>query len=176
MERHKQPVETAKQLSAPTIRNNARLNNTSCPPIPKVPTRVPWPKRRNTTNLHQKNARGSLSLAVQQVYYIPTKPRTFLHNPEIMVNISSTVIVNALLATSAVSAFTSPFVKSPRQVAFARKIDTSLNAEDKLAKDVTGAELEVMLTEWDQPLVLDAYATWCGPCLLVSLCDIYIES
>jgi thiol-disulfide isomerase/thioredoxin len=90
-----------------------------------------------------------------------------------MVNISSTIIVNALLATSTVSAFTSPFVKSPRQVAFARKVDTSLNAEDKLAKDVTGAELEVMLTEWDQPLVLDAYATWCGPCLLVSLFDMH---
>jgi len=34
-------------------------------------------------------------------------------------------------------------------------------AEDtKEAKLVSGEELEVMLTEWDAPLVLDAYATW----------------
>jgi hypothetical protein len=32
--------------------------------------------------------------------------------------------------------------------------------QEKLAKQVTGEELEVMLTEWDQPLVVDAYATW----------------
>lgn len=28
--------------------------------------------------------------------------------------------------------------------------------------------MEVMLTEWEIPLVIDAYATWCGPCLLMS--------
>jgi thiol-disulfide isomerase/thioredoxin len=33
---------------------------------------------------------------------------------------------------------------------------------------VTGEQLEMMLTEWDTPLVIDAYATWCGPCLLMS--------
>lgn len=26
----------------------------------------------------------------------------------------------------------------------------------------------MILTEWDTPLVIDAYATWCGPCLLMS--------
>jgi len=25
-----------------------------------------------------------------------------------------------------------------------------------------------MLQDWDTPLVIDAYATWCGPCLLMS--------
>ena len=44
---------------------------------------------------------------------------------------------------------------------------TKLDAE-KIAKDVSGEELEVMLQEWEQPLVLDAYATWCGPCLLMA--------
>lgn len=34
------------------------------------------------------------------------------------------------------------------------------STEEKAVKDVTGAELEVMLTEWDTPLVVDAYATW----------------
>ena len=33
-------------------------------------------------------------------------------------------------------------------------------AEEKMAKQVSGEELELMLTEWEQPLVIDAYATW----------------
>ena len=32
--------------------------------------------------------------------------------------------------------------------------------ETKEAQLVSGEELEVMLTEWDAPLVVDAYATW----------------
>mmetsp|Transcript_3464 Transcript_3464/g.7689 ORF Transcript_3464/g.7689 Transcript_3464/m.7689 type:complete len:190 (+) Transcript_3464:145-714(+) len=39
---------------------------------------------------------------------------------------------------------------------------------EKAAPMVTGAELEAMLQEWDTPLVVDAYATWCGPCLLMA--------
>ena len=35
--------------------------------------------------------------------------------------------------------------------------DTTKN---KAAKMVSGEELETMLQEWDQPLVVDAYATW----------------
>lgn len=33
-------------------------------------------------------------------------------------------------------------------------------SEDKAAIQVTGEALEMMLQEWDQPLVVDAYATW----------------
>lgn len=33
---------------------------------------------------------------------------------------------------------------------------------------VSGEELEIMLTEWDEPLIVDAYATWCGPCLMMA--------
>ena len=40
--------------------------------------------------------------------------------------------------------------------------------EIKAAPMVTGEQLETMLQEWDTPLVVDAYATWCGPCLLMS--------
>lgn len=32
--------------------------------------------------------------------------------------------------------------------------------DEKVAKQVTGEDLEIMLTEWEQPLVIDAYATW----------------
>jgi len=38
----------------------------------------------------------------------------------------------------------------------------------KAAATVNGEELEIMLQEWEQPLVVDAYATWCGPCLLMA--------
>ena len=34
------------------------------------------------------------------------------------------------------------------------------DTKGKLAKMVSGEELETMLQEWDQPLVVDAYATW----------------
>lgn len=33
--------------------------------------------------------------------------------------------------------------------------------EEKAAPIVTGAELEMMLEDWEAPLVVDAYATWC---------------
>lgn len=37
---------------------------------------------------------------------------------------------------------------------------SSLQAgDDKLAEMVTGEQLEIMMTEWEQPLVVDAYAT-----------------
>ncbi|KAL7449264.1 hypothetical protein ACHAWC_001334, partial [Mediolabrus comicus] len=40
--------------------------------------------------------------------------------------------------------------------------------EGKAAPMVSGEELEAMLQEWETPLVVDAYATWCGPCLLMA--------
>eukprot|EP00559_Dactyliosolen_fragilissimus_P005195 CAMPEP_0184859848 /NCGR_PEP_ID=MMETSP0580-20130426/4819_1 /TAXON_ID=1118495 /ORGANISM="Dactyliosolen fragilissimus" /LENGTH=132 /DNA_ID=CAMNT_0027356697 /DNA_START=214 /DNA_END=612 /DNA_ORIENTATION=- len=43
-----------------------------------------------------------------------------------------------------------------------------MSTGNKVVLDVTGEELEMMLTEWESPIVVDAYATWCGPCLLMA--------
>eukprot|EP00815_Leptocylindrus_aporus_P012244 CAMPEP_0116062134 /NCGR_PEP_ID=MMETSP0322-20121206/7550_1 /TAXON_ID=163516 /ORGANISM="Leptocylindrus danicus var. apora, Strain B651" /LENGTH=148 /DNA_ID=CAMNT_0003547327 /DNA_START=156 /DNA_END=602 /DNA_ORIENTATION=+ len=48
------------------------------------------------------------------------------------------------------------------------RMTSSSDTDEKAAKLVTGEELEMMLQEWDTPLVVDAYATWCGPCLLMA--------
>jgi hypothetical protein len=34
------------------------------------------------------------------------------------------------------------------------------SGEVKSAKQVTGEELEMLMSDWDLPLVVDAYATW----------------
>ena len=54
------------------------------------------------------------------------------------------------------------------------------DTKDKLAKMVSGEELETMLQEWDQPLVVDAYATWYVNqndiiCSLKYLCCTYLS-
>jgi len=47
-----------------------------------------------------------------------------------------------------------------------REISTKLQLSSslKFAETVTGEELEIILADINQPLVVDAYATWCGPC------------
>lgn len=60
------------------------------------------------------------------------------------------------LGLSMASAF-APVQFHPRQSC---SLSMAEEAEAKEAKLVSGEELEVMLTEWDEPLVLDAYATW----------------
>lgn len=35
------------------------------------------------------------------------------------------------------------------------------------ARQVTAEELEKEMTDWDTPLILDVFAVWCGPCLML---------
>jgi hypothetical protein len=48
------------------------------------------------------------------------------------------------------------------QSAFSRSSSKLYMAEEvvKAAPLVSGEDLEMMMTEWDLPLVVDAYATW----------------
>ena len=52
------------------------------------------------------------------------------------------------------------FVPAPFATVRMTSLFMAEGSEAKEAKLVSGEELEMMLTEWDQPLVVDAYATW----------------
>mmetsp|Transcript_15899 Transcript_15899/g.28905 ORF Transcript_15899/g.28905 Transcript_15899/m.28905 type:complete len:180 (-) Transcript_15899:111-650(-) len=81
------------------------------------------------------------------------------------------VILAVTMASSVVQGFAPPSAQRPSFTATTRSHPISALhsvAEDKAAPLVTGEELELMMTEWDEPLVVDAYATWCGPCLLMA--------
>lgn len=69
-------------------------------------------------------------------------------------------LANLLLS---VTSFTSPHshhnIKSGINV-HDRKVTTLLASGDEYAPSITGAELEVLLTDFETPLVVDAYATW----------------
>mmetsp|Transcript_7426 Transcript_7426/g.11742 ORF Transcript_7426/g.11742 Transcript_7426/m.11742 type:complete len:185 (-) Transcript_7426:282-836(-) len=91
----------------------------------------------------------------------------------------STIIFATLMTLSSTTthAFTAPPALSSSIASASVSASNNKNSqvtslfmtdEVKAAPMVTGEELEMMLTEWDLPLVVDAYATWCGPCLLMS--------
>jgi hypothetical protein len=48
----------------------------------------------------------------------------------------------------------------PNQAVHRRSMSLFAATEEKAASLVSGEELEMMLQELDQPLVIDAYATW----------------
>ena len=63
----------------------------------------------------------------------------------------------ALIVISSSAAFTAMPTTSVAQSTSALFM---AEGEVKAAPQVSGEELEVMLQDWDQPLVIDAYATW----------------
>ncbi len=80
-----------------------------------------------------------------------------------MLSPQSLILAVLAIATYSASAFVSvaaPYRAYPTQLQMAE--------EGKAAPMVSGEELEAMLQEWETPLVVDAYATWCGPCLLMA--------
>ena len=68
----------------------------------------------------------------------------------------------ALIAIASSAAFTAMPTTASRSVVSSSSSSMLFMAEGevKAAPQVSGEELEVMLQDWDTPLVVDAYATW----------------
>jgi hypothetical protein len=93
--------------------------------------------------------------------------QTFLLAGSLMILSSSirTTIVTAFVIPNSVSAFhhlqrTTTTTTTKPTISSTSKTALFMTDEVKAAQIVTGGELELMLTEWDLPLVVDAYATW----------------
>jgi hypothetical protein len=72
--------------------------------------------------------------------------------------ITSVIFPLFTLMVASTQAFTIPSTFGvPRFTSSSKLFATE---EVKVAKQVTGEELEMMMAEWDMPLVVDAYATW----------------
>lgn len=84
--------------------------------------------------------------------------------------IKSAIFFALVLATTMCLSAVSAFAPS-RRSARTRSTHTTLLSspgDQQVAQSVSGEELELMMEAWDTPLVVDAYATWCGPCLLMA--------
>lgn len=68
------------------------------------------------------------------------------------------VVLLALVAIVTTEAFVAVVGTSLSHASWSSSVLAA--TEEKAAPMVSGSELEVMLTEWDTPLVVDAYATW----------------
>ena len=66
----------------------------------------------------------------------------------------------ALIAIASSAAFTAMPTTPSRSVVSSSSMLFMAEGEVKAAPQVSGEELEVMLQDWDTPLVIDAYATW----------------
>jgi thioredoxin len=83
-----------------------------------------------------------------------------------MLSPQSLILAVLAIATYSASAFVSVVAAPYSYRAYSTQLQMA--EEGKAAPMVSGEELEAMLQEWETPLVVDAYATWCGPCLLMA--------
>ena len=73
--------------------------------------------------------------------------------------------LSALLVLSGCSAFAPPQVVAPRGVRTHRH---AVQPRMGLVRKVTTAEFEEEIQDCATPIVLDVFATWCGPCQLMA--------
>lgn len=69
-------------------------------------------------------------------------------------------------SVSARSRFTQRAAASPPAGA-ATKRESRTMVQAAAARQVTAEELEKEMTDWELPLILDVFAVWCGPCLML---------
>jgi hypothetical protein len=91
-----------------------------------------------------------------------------------MVTFFAAILLTLLVvASTTTEAFiTASFSRSSASSLQRLNMAASEEGVDKAAPIVTGEELEKLLTEWDTPLVVDAYATW-SVCFIRSFGCIY---
>jgi thioredoxin len=112
---------------------------------------------------------GIVSLLSEQRTHQPTLPlffATHLLRYSMMLSPQSLILAVLAIATYSASAFVSVVTAPYSYRAYSTQLQMA--EEGKAAPMVSGEELEAMLQEWETPLVVDAYATWCGPCLLMA--------
>lgn len=88
----------------------------------------------------------------------------------------SDLLVAILATASAASAFVPHHASTEFSICrsnlvprtFTRASALKMINDTKCARSVNGEELEIVLQQWELPLVVDAYATWCGPCELMA--------
>lgn len=108
----------------------------------------------NRKNCFDKISRRRLTPIFCFLLVIKTHNKTTFFLIQKMFNLKySLCFIFVALLHAVVDSFAINHLSSNRQ-------STSLAADvQKAVKDVKGADLEVMMQEWDQPLVLDAFAT-----------------
>jgi hypothetical protein len=71
-----------------------------------------------------------------------------------------TILLTLSAVVVSTQAFAVPYCVSRARASSSFLLAAADPGEVKSAKQVTGEELEMLMSDWDLPLVVDAYATW----------------